>query len=61
MTVSSSIIPIGWHPFASLVLVYLQIVVIPQISNNMDGGVLNVCPTEIVVGNPDSLETILVL
>ena len=31
------------------------------LSNNMEGDVLNVCPTETVVGNPDSLETSLVL
>ena len=58
MTVLSFGIPIGLRPCASLVLVYsLQIVVIPQISNSMDGSVTNVCQTETVIRNPASLET----
>ena len=43
---------IGWHPIASLVLVYsLQIVVILLFSCNRDGFFTSVCPTETVKRN----------
>ena len=53
----SSTIPSGWHPFASLVLMHsLQIVVIHQFPDNMDGFVTNACPKTVRRKVP-SLET----